>query len=247
MPSRNAELAGVRSLAHPLLPLVAVLASLGAARVQSLTRYSRYATPANAFTRGYSKHQLAGEGVGGGQDLERGGDGAARTGRLRRAGGGVSARDLRLPDRRIFRAARREARTGDVPQVRAAGVAPAQPAGGREGQAPRVEGPLPGERGAPDPRDQSADGRRDDAGGHPALVHLLSRPAGRSGAVAGRALRGPGEGGRGEAGVEAFTAQGAGAAPRREPQAGESVRQGHGAYGLRNHRTGRAREGVRLL
>src|SRR5882762_8240165 len=111
MPSGNAELAGVRSLARLLLPLVAVLASLGATEVESLTRYSRYATPANAFTRCYSKHQVAGEGVGGGRHFERGGDGAARTGRLRRAGGGVSARDLRLADRRVLRAARSEART----------------------------------------------------------------------------------------------------------------------------------------
>src|ERR1700716_4168472 len=109
MPSSNAELAGVQSLARLVLLLVAVLASLGTARVQSLTRYSRYATPANAFTRCYSKHQLAGEGVGGGRDLERGGDGAARPGRLRRAGGGASAGDLRLGDRRILRAARSEA------------------------------------------------------------------------------------------------------------------------------------------
>jgi len=56
-------------------------------------------------------------------------------------------------------------------QVRQLGLLPAAGAWG-EGQAPRLEGPLPGERGAPDPRDQVADGRGMTLR-HPALVHLL--------------------------------------------------------------------------
>src|SRR4051795_10312614 len=248
MPRRNAEDASVRSLAALLLPAVAISASLEERRGSALlTRYSRYATPANAFRRCYSTHQPAGEGEGGGRQLERGGDGAARARRIRRAGDGASAGDLRRPDRRVLCAAGSEAGAGDLSQVRAAGPVAAQPPRGGEGQAPRLEGALSGERGAADPRHQGADGRGHDAGGHPALLRLLPGPARWSGAVAGRALRGAGEGDCGEAGAEALAPQGAGAAPRREPAARRSIRQGHGENPLRNHRTGRAREGVTLL
>src|SRR6266446_2293831 len=203
MPCGNAEVASVRSLAALLFPAVAISASLEEPRGERwLTRYSRYATPANAFRRCYSKHRSGG-GEGGGRRLDRGGDGAARTGRVRRAGGGAPAWDLGLGDRRVLPSTRGEAGPGDVSQVRAAGPAPTQPARGGEGKAPRLEGSLPGERGAQDPRHQGADGRRHDAGGHPALVRLLPRPAGRSGAIAGRAVRGPGESDRGEAGAPA--------------------------------------------
>src|SRR6267142_3567499 len=195
MPFRNAEVASVRSLAALLLP-AAISASVEERRGERLlTRYSRYATPANAFRRCYSKHRRS-----------SGGDGAAGARRVRRAGDGASAGDLRGPDRGILRAERREARASDLSQVRAAGPSAPQPSRGGEGQASRLEGSLPDERCAPDPRDQGVDGRGHDAGGHPALLRLLPRPARWSGAVAGRALRGAGEGERGEAGAAAFAA-----------------------------------------
>src|SRR5882672_4778680 len=153
MPRRNAEVPSVQSLVALLLPAAAIRASLEELRGERLlTRYSRYATPANAFTRCYSKHRRSGAGTAGGQDLDRGGDGAARTRRVRRAGDGVPAGDLRLADRRFLRAPRGEAGASDLSQVRPAGPAPAQPSRRGEGQAPRLEGSLPGERGAPDPR-----------------------------------------------------------------------------------------------
>src|SRR5438045_2331962 len=138
MPRRNVEVASVQSLAALLLPAVAISVSFEGRRGSVLlTRYSRYATPANAFTRCYSKHRRSGAGTAGGQDLDRGGDGAARTRRVRRAGDGVPAGDLRLADRRLLRAARGEAGASHLSQVRPAGPAPAQPSRGREGQAPR--------------------------------------------------------------------------------------------------------------
>src|SRR5262249_51806217 len=144
MPFRNAEVASVRSLAALLLPAVATSASLEDRReARLLTRYSRYATPANAFRRCYSKHRRS-----------SGGDGAAGARRIRRAGDGASAGDLRSSDRGLLRAEGREARPSDLSQVRAAGPSAPQPSRGGEGQAPRLQGSLPGERGAPDPRDQ---------------------------------------------------------------------------------------------
>src|SRR5438132_3456359 len=135
MPCGNVEVATVRSLAALLFPTVAISASLEEPRGERLlTRYSRYATPANAFTRCYSKHRRSGAGTAGGQHLDRGGDGAARTRRVRRAGDGVPAGDLRLADRRLLRAARGEAGASDLSQVRPAWPAPAQPSRGGEGQ-----------------------------------------------------------------------------------------------------------------
>src|ERR1700694_5056447 len=133
MPCRNAEVGSMRSLAALLLPALAISASLEEPRDgRLLTRYSRDATPANAFRRCYSKHQQAGGG--GGRHLERGDDGTARTRRLRRAGDGASAGHLRRADRRLLRASGREARASDLSQVRPAWPAPAQPARGGEGQ-----------------------------------------------------------------------------------------------------------------
>src|SRR3954469_11825953 len=143
MPRRNAESRAVQTLALSLAVAAAASASPEEARGSDLlTRYSRYATPANAFRRCYSMHLPAGGVGGGGEELERGGDGAARARRIRRAGIGASAGDLRGPDRRLLRAEGREARAGDLSQVRAAGAAAPQQAGRGEGEAPRLEGSL---------------------------------------------------------------------------------------------------------
>src|SRR5256885_1905776 len=170
-------------------------------------------------------------------------DGPARGRRIRPAGNGVPARDLRRADRRLFCSQRGEARAGHLPQVRPAGPASAQPPGGREGQAPRFARALPGFGGAPHPSHQVPHGRGDDPRGHPRLVRLLPRTAGRRGEIARRDLRRARQVHRRPRRDEAVAAQGTGAARRRQQAAGEIVRRRHGADDAADHSAGRDRKG----
>src|SRR5438270_2854791 len=169
--------------------------------------------------------------------------GAARSRRVRPAGGELSARHLRRADRRLLRASRSQARAGHLPQVRPAGPSAAQPARGREGQAPRLARALSRHRHPAHQPDQVADGRRVDPRGHPPLLHLLPRAARRRGARVRRPVRRARQDALREGQPARLAAAGAGASAQRRAAQGTPVRQGHGTHGFADHRTRRDRKG----
>src|SRR5207248_5186446 len=200
-----------------------------------LTRYSRYDTCVNALTRCHSLASFRSTG--------RGPRGAARSRRVRPTGGELSARRVRRADRRLLRAAWSEARAGHLPQVRAAGTSAAQPPRGREGEASRLARALSHDRHPAHQRDQVADGRGHDPRGHPPLLRVLPRPAGRRRERAGRSLRRARQDHRREGQPPRLATPRAGASAQRRPAQGESIREGHGTHGFADHRTRRDRKG----